>query len=220
MSGHAEESSELVRLSRSPDGAARLTLTRSARRNAISAPLAEQFVAAVREIEEWDVHVAILDAEGPAFCAGADLSDLAAGGRALDDVVAALTTGAIHWTAVVNGAVRGGGLSILAECPRVIATPESSFGLPEIGRGFFPEGVIHGQVELMGARRAFDLALRGTPIDAAEALASGLISSIVDADRLDAYVADASALLLAIEPAALREGVELWHERKRTSGGR
>lgn len=218
MSGAREDPAELVRLSRSSSGAARLTLTRSARRNAISRGLAEQLTAAVAVIDGWGLQVGVLDAEGPAFCAGADLDDLATGGQALQDVVVALTTTPIHWTAVVDGAVRGGGLSILAACPRVIATPPSTFGLPEIGRGFFPAGVIDAQVGLIGARAAFDLAFRGTPIDAVHARAMGLIGEIVDADHLEAHLEKASTDLLAIERSALREGVELWQARARVGG--
>jgi len=212
-----ESGTQLVRLTRLPSGAARLTLTRSERRNAVNRPMADQLSAAVAQIGQWGIQVGIIDAEGPAFCAGADLGDLVESGTALDDVLATLTAVPVYWTAMVDGAVRGGGLSILAVCPYVIATSVSTFGLPEISRGFFPADVIDGQVPIIGARRAFDLAFRGRPVDAAQALAMGIVSEVViAADELETRAEETAVELLAVDPGALRQGVELWQARAST----
>ncbi|KDA06904.1 hypothetical protein DC31_06750 [Microbacterium sp. CH12i] len=179
--------------------------------------LADEVSAAVAMLGEEGVRVAILDAEGPAFCAGADLDDLVAGGAAVEQIVETLSGTPIHWTAVVNGAVRGAGLSILAACSRVIVTPDSTFGLPEISRGFFPADLIGELASIVGARRAFNLAFRGAPISAETALSMGLVSDVVGVDELESFVESSSADLLAVEPSALRHGVELWQSHARSA---
>ncbi|MGM7668066.1 enoyl-CoA hydratase/isomerase family protein [Microbacterium sp. A93] len=206
---------ELVRIDQSPNGVARLTLARTAQRNAVNKQLADEVTAAVETFGERGVRIAIIDAEGPAFCAGADLNDLVEGGAAVEQIVKTLTDIPIHWTAVVSGAVRGAGLSILAACPRVLVTPDSTYGLPEISRGFFPTDLIGELASIAGARPAFNLAFRGMPISADAALSIGLVSDIVAADKLESLVESSSAELLAVDPSALRTGVELWQARAR-----
>lgn len=208
---------ELIRLTPPGPGAARLTLARAARRNAVNRQLADEVTSAVDALHERGATVAIIDAEGPAFCAGADLEDLVEGGAAVVQVIQALTAAPIHWTAVVSGAVRGAGLSILAACPRVVVTPDSTFGLPEISRGFFPADLIGELSSIAGARAAFDLAFRGAPISAHDALSMGLVSDIVAADELETSVQSAVAELLAVDQSALRQGVELWQTRARSA---
>ena len=204
-----------VKLDQSAPAFARVTLTRSERRNAINPQMAEEFSAAVAAITAAGTHVALLDAEGPAFCAGADLSDLQGGGDALYAMLETLLTASIHWTAVVSGAVRGGGLSLLAACPRVLATPEASFGLPELARGFFPISVVDGLTAVIGTRQAYGLAFSGAPVDAEHAERLGLVSAVIASDDLDAALEAELGQLAATDPEALQVGVERWQASTR-----
>jgi enoyl-CoA hydratase/carnithine racemase len=208
---------EVVRLRRTSDTTARLTLTRPARRNAINAQLATEFAQAVTTIEEWGVHVAILDAEGPAFCAGVDLSELDTGGASLKSVVESILSSPVHWTAVVQGAARGGALEVLAACPRVLAGTSATFGLPELSKGFFPTDLMRSQIASLGMRRAFGLAFSATPIDAAQALRMGLISDVVADHQLAEHASDLARALATVDAEGLRAGISLWQSVVRDS---
>ncbi|MDF2444451.1 MAG: enoyl-CoA hydratase [Subtercola sp.] len=199
-------------------GVVRLTLARPARRNAVNRQLADDLADAVALAEARGARVGVLDGEGTAFCSGADLAELETAGRSLERVVESLTGGTIHWTAAVRGAARGGALSILSACPRVVATPSASFSLPELGSGSFPAEVIGRQEELLGSRRAFELALSAEVIDAAAARELGLVTTVVDDGALEEWLAVASARLSAFDPAGLREGVALWNAYVRSVG--
>ncbi len=203
-------SSETVALRRESDSTAVLTLTRPERRNAVNAQLADELAQAVATIETWGVLVATLDAQGPAFCAGVDLAELETGGAALDLVVETMVTAPIHWTAVVQGAARGGALAILAACPRVLCGASATFGLPELSKGLFPADLIAGQVAAMGRRAAFDLAFSAAPVDAAEAWRIGIVSRIVPDDELATSAVEAAAAMATADRDAVRVGVAAW----------
>lgn len=196
-------------------GIARVTLTRSARRNAINAQMAAEFAQVALSLEEQGITVAVLDAEGPAFCAGADLGELGTAGAAVDSIVKSLLSVPIHWTAAVAGAARGAALSVLAACPRVFATPNASFGLPELAKGFFPAEVINSQVAVIGARRAYELAFRAQAIDATEAMSIGLISEIIALDELENRLDAETTTLASADPEEIRVGVRLWQAHAR-----
>lgn len=197
-----------------------MTLARPERRNAINPELAQDFTAAFEALAAREVRVVTLEAEGPAFCAGADLSDLEAGGRAMDSVVHVLLSQPVHVTAVVRGAARGAGLAILAACPRVVASPSASFGMPELSRGFFPSEVIASQVGLVGARRAFGMAFSAAPITAHEAHRVGLIDDVVPDDAIQEWASVACEALTAAPSEGLVAGVRAWQSTLRASRGK
>ena len=203
-------SPEVIKLRRTSDSTAVLTLARPERRNAINTQMAEEFAEAVTKIEEWGVLVATIDAEGPAFCAGVDLAELETGGAALDSVVESVLAAPVHWTAVVQGAARGGALAILAACPRVLAGASATFGLPELSKGFFPADLMSSQVASLGARQAFDLAFQAAPIDATSALRIGLVSEVVPDDELDDHAASLTRALASANHDGLRVGIAAW----------
>ncbi|MBC7632511.1 enoyl-CoA hydratase/isomerase family protein [Aeromicrobium sp.] len=208
-------SPDVVKLRRTSDATAILTLARPDRRNAINSQMAAEVADAVATIQEWGVLVATLDAEGPAFCAGVDLAELETGGAALDSIVESLLAAPVHWTATVQGAARGGALAILAVCPRVLAGASSSFGLPELSQGFFPTDLMSTQVASVGARQAFDLAFSAAPIDATRALHIGLVSEVVADDELDDHATALTAALATASPDGLRAGVAAWQATAR-----
>lgn len=203
-------SRDTVALIQTSETSATLTLTNPDRRNAIGPDTAADIAWAMEAIIDWGVTTVRLEAEGPAFCAGADLADLDASARAVDVVVDLLTTTPVYFLAVVRGHVRGAGLALLAACPRVLAGAEATFGLPEIGRGFFPTALIDGQARRIGARNAFALAFSGQPVSAGEAERIGLVSRAVDTDDLDAVVDAELRVIGAAVPDAIREGVGAW----------
>lgn len=195
------------------DGAARVTLTRSAKRNAISSAVADEFSTAVQRSVAEGARVVVLQAEGPVFCAGADLSNLEASADAVDRTVAVIGASPVLWMASVHSPVLGAGLSLLGACPLVLASEAATFALPELARGFFPTGMIDAQAAVLGARAAFDLAFRAEPIDAGRALQMGLVSEVFPGDGLDSAVQAVVDRLLGMNAAELLVGVRLWQQR-------
>ncbi len=172
------------------DGIARLTLTRPARLNALTAQMLDDLMAICRQIERADTaHVVILGGAGRAFCAGGDIdawSDLTPahfarhwvrdGHQALD-ALARLRQPVI---AVLNGHVLGGGLELAACADLRIAEDHIRIGQPEPGLGVIP-----GWSGTQRAARRFGpqilrrMALFGEVFTASQAHDLGIVDRVV-----------------------------------------
>jgi enoyl-CoA hydratase/carnithine racemase len=183
-----------------------VTLDRSARRNALTPAGLEDLEAAVAEAE---TPVVCLRGAGEAFCAGADLDVVADLDREGAREFAALGQRVARTieesdpvvVAGVDGAARGGGVELALACDLRVATPAASFAETGVRLGLF--GAWGGTVRLprvVGEGDAFDLALSGRTVEAAEAHRMGLVSRVVDdpnavAEELAASPADALAVV-------------------------
>ncbi|GAA3231493.1 hypothetical protein GCM10017691_25430 [Pseudonocardia petroleophila] len=133
----------------------------------------------------------VLDGAGPAFCAGGDLDEF---GTTPDPVTAHLvrTRGgparplhllAARTEAWVHGACVGAGIELPAFAGRIVARPDATFRLPEVGMGLIPGA--GGTVSIprrIGRWRTLHLALRGTTVDAQTALRLGLVDEVREPD--------------------------------------
>jgi Enoyl-CoA hydratase/isomerase len=178
---------EPVLLDRS-GGRLRITLNRPERRNAYGREVRGALVDAL-DLAELDPSIdrVLLDGAGPAFCAGGDLDEF---GTTPDLVTAHLvrTRGGaalgLHRLAArtevrVHGACVGAGIELPAFARRVLATPDATFRLPEVGMGLIPGA--GGTVSIparIGRWRALHLALSGRSLDAPTALAWGLVDEL------------------------------------------
>jgi methylglutaconyl-CoA hydratase len=86
--------------------------------------------------------------------------------------------------AAVNGHALAGGCGIATLCDFTLSVPEAKFGYTEVKIGFLPAIVSVFLRRQIGEKRARDLLLTGRLVDAAEAREFGLISEIVDPDKL------------------------------------
>ena len=186
-------------LSEREDGVATVTINRPSARNALSSAAIDELNAAFSEIAgDESVRVAILRGAGDvAFCAGADLkevaalSDITARRRYFGGVATLLET--IHRMpqpviARVAGFALAGGMGLAVGCDFAIAADNAEFGLPEITLGLFPMVVMAPILRLCGPRAAVALALGGERIDARRALELNLITKLVPASQLDSEV--------------------------------
>jgi enoyl-CoA hydratase/carnithine racemase len=182
-----EDEDDVVLMAR--DGSTlRLTLNRPHRRNAFNAAMREELLdgLAVATIDSSIDHV-VIDAVGPNFCSGGDLDEF---GTLADPASAHLlrvqrsVARAIHRlrdrvTVRVHGACLGAGVELPAFAGHVVARPDATFALPEVGMGLVPGA--GGTVSIprrIGRERFMAMASTGDPIDAPTALEFGLIDEI------------------------------------------
>lgn len=207
------------------DGAVgRITLARPEKKNALDQVAARELADAIaRCAANAAVRVVLLAADGPDFCAGADLAALAslvdagaaahhADAMALGEVFLALRSLRMPAIAAVRGRALAGGAGLATACDIVLAEEGARFGYPEVRVGFVPAMVMTMLRRAVGEKRAFELVATGRQVDAREALALGLVSRVVAAGTLDVAVADLAAQLAATPPAALAFTKRLFYD--------
>jgi 2-(1,2-epoxy-1,2-dihydrophenyl)acetyl-CoA isomerase len=192
------------------DGAvATITLDAPATRNALTVPMKEALLSAVRQVAADDsVRAVVLTGSGRAFCAGQDLSEHAAALRAdpataLDTVgdhynplVLALTGMAKPVLAAVNGTCVGAGLGLALACDLRIAAESAKFATAFTGIGLACDsGLSATLARAVGAARASELVVLGQPFTAAQALEWGVVGQVVPADSFDSAVKELAAKL-------------------------
>ncbi|MFZ4894500.1 enoyl-CoA hydratase-related protein [Plantibacter sp. Mn2098] len=191
---------------------ATVTLNRPEKRNALNRELLELLVQTLRGFEQdGTTRVVVLRGDRRAFAAGADIGALSdagaidlytAGFSELWDDVAAMK---LPLVAAVSGYALGGGLELALICDVVVAADSARFGFPEAGIGIIPgAGGTQRIVRAVGKSMAMDLVLTGRRLDAAEALASGLVSRVVTEDALDAEAHTVAERIAAGAPLATR----------------
>lgn len=192
------------------DGVLTLTLSRPEARNALNLALAESLAAACRRATAEAARLVVLRAEGPVFCAGADLKERQ--GMADDQVRARRLKGYAAYAAIealpmpsiaiLEGPAVGSGCEIAAACDLILATPAASFRTPEALWGTV--GATQRLPRILGKRLAKDMMFTGRTLSAAEALAHGLVTRLVPPEALAAELAAMTAAILKAPPAALR----------------
>lgn len=202
------------------DGAlARLTFNRPASLNAMGFEMGGRWRDLAHEItSDESVGAVILDAAGPAFCAGGDVVEMATSGATGADVTAAAHR--IHdgirtfvssdkpIVAVVQGAVAGGGLGLMLTADYIVAAPRAKFVSKYANIGLTPDlGVSTLLPAAIGQTRALRLLLQDETIDAPTALDWGLITEI--ADDPAARGAEIAAFWLANATAAFGQAKRL-----------
>jgi enoyl-CoA hydratase/carnithine racemase len=164
-----------------------LRLARAAKRNALNDPTVlgiETFFAT----PPAGVKAVVLDAEGPHFSAGLDLSELTERdvfeglehSRMWHRAFERMERGRLPVVAVLKGAVIGGGLELASATHLRVAEPSTFYALPEGQHGLFVGG--GGSVRLprlIGAHRMADMMLTGRVLDAQEGQALGLSHYLV-----------------------------------------
>ena len=86
--------------------------------------------------------------------------------------------------AVIDGAARGGGMTLAISCDVIIASDRASFGYPAIDLGLLPAIHFNHLPKIVGRYRAFDLLFSGRKFHSDEALSIGLINKIVPRENL------------------------------------
>lgn len=197
-------------------GIGRLIFDQPERRNAVSVEMWAQLPAAVEALEtDPAVRVVILQGEGDAFIAGADISQFAAQRTERGDVadygrVAGLGMGALlnlekPLVAAIRGPCIGGGLVIALTADLRFAADDASFRVPaaRLGIGYEAAGV-EALAGAVGFQHALDLLFTARRIDAAEAHRIGLVADVCPAASLDAFVRERAGRIAENAPLTVR----------------
>jgi enoyl-CoA hydratase/carnithine racemase len=218
---------DALAVSRGDDGVAVITMNRPEKLNAMSV----EFFAALPEVladldADRGVGAAVLTGAGRAFSAGGDIASFAqltdhhAYRRHLKlvfDAFHAVETARVPVIGAVNGIAYGGGTELTLACDYVFAAEEARFGFREVTMGLTPGwGVIRGP-DVIGRPWTRRLALAGEIIDARQALAIGLVQSVVPAAELMREARALAARIAAHPRIATAVGKQLVN-RGTTSG--
>lgn len=199
------------------DGVVTLTLNRPARRNALTWSMVERLQAAVAEAKaDPAVRVLVLAGAGDrAFCAGADLGDMAAGDSELarhDERGRVAQLFEDLWSlgkptvAKVRGFCLAGGFGLALACDLVVAADDAVFGVPEVDVGLWPFMVTVPLCRSLPPKKALELMLTGRRVGPEEAERLGFVTRVVAVEELDAATAELAAVLAAKSPTAIRLG--------------
>jgi enoyl-CoA hydratase/carnithine racemase len=197
------------------DGAvAYVTMNRPKKRNALSLEHMQELISLFEEIgERKDASVVILRGEGPAFCAGHDLSEMIGRDpgfyRHIFDVCCELmeTIQEIPQPVIaqVHAAATAAGCQLAATCDLVVASEKARFATPGVRIGLFCSTPMVALSRAVGQKKSMEMLLTGEFISAEEALSEGLVNRVVSAEDLETEtrslaekIAEASPLVVGI----------------------
>jgi enoyl-CoA hydratase/carnithine racemase len=205
-------------------GVVTLTLNRGERFNPLSAAMIAALQTELDDVaQDRDAQVVVIAAAGRGFCAGHDLKEMRAHAgdhawqrRLFDDcsrMMTRLTELPQPVIARVHGIATAAGCQLVSMCDLAVASDAATFALPGVNIGVFCSTPAVGVARNVGRKRALELLLTGAPIDAASALAWGLVNRVVPAEQLDAASATTSRRSFQRRRAALR--ALLWPRQPR-----
>jgi 2-(1,2-epoxy-1,2-dihydrophenyl)acetyl-CoA isomerase len=187
-------------------GVLTITLNRPEAYNAFTTSMHGALRDALADGQAEDVRAVVLTGAGKGFCAGQDMNEF----KSVDRDIAGHLEASYHPNvrairalpkpviAAVNGAAAGAGLSLACVCDIRIAADNAAFVPGFIGIGLIPDsGGTYFLARLLGPARAFAWMTSNRRLTAAEAQAWGLVDEVVEADALQARVADLAAAYAA-----------------------
>lgn len=196
-------------------GVATITLDHQARRNALSKALvAGVFDGVDRAEADDDVRVVVVRAAGNVFCSGADLSEatgegMEEGARAIVELQRRIVASPKPFVARVHGAVRAGGIGIVAACDIAVSADSATFALTEVRLGLAASVISLTVLPRMTPRSASRTLLTGEKFDGVAAADTGLVTVAVPEAELDAELDRVVGDLLKGHPQGLAEGKKL-----------
>ena len=195
---------------------ARITLNRPEVRNAFNDEVIAELTQAFTLLgQDAQVRAIVLAAEGPAFCAGADLNwmrrmaDYTRDENVADAGQLAAMLQTIYecpkpTIAAVQGDVFAGGMGLVAACDMAVSVDSATYCLSEVKLGLIPATISPYVIRAMGARASHRYFLTAERFSAQEAHRIGFVHELVGAEALDAKVNELAQALVSASPAAVR----------------
>lgn len=199
------------------DRIATVTLNRPDVRNAFNETTIAEIKQAFSELGEDDaLRAIVLAANGPAFCAGADLNWMKkmAGYTHAENHADALQLAEMLRTiylcpkpvvARVQGDCYAGGMGLVAACDIIVAVEEANFCLSEVKLGLIPATISPYVIKAMGENAARRYFLTAERFGAREALRIGFVHEVVSTETLDAKVTEIVKALVNNSPNAVQQ---------------
>jgi methylglutaconyl-CoA hydratase len=202
-------------------GVATVRLNRPDVRNAFNEIMIGEIVGAFRALgANADVRAIVLAANGPAFCAGADLhwmkkmatytrAENLADAAQLADMLRAIYLCPKPVVAKIQGDCYAGGMGLVAACDIAVAADGANFCLSEAKLGLIPATISPYVIRAMGENAARRYFLTAERFSAQQAQRIGFVHEAVAADALDVTVADIVKALVSNSPHAVKEAKRL-----------
>ena len=196
-------------------------MTRAEVRNAFNETTIAELTETFRTLgASPDVRAIVLAAEGPAFCAGADLdwmrrmAQYSHEENRADAMKLAAMLRTIHECpkpviARIHGSAFAGGVGLVAACDIAIASLNSEFCLTETKLGLLPATIAPYVIRAMGASQARRYFLTAEKFDASEAFRIGLVHNIVPLEELDTTINELLGTLMLTSAEAVAEAKRL-----------
>jgi enoyl-CoA hydratase/carnithine racemase len=201
-----------------------LTMNRPEKRNALNNALTEALLEGLRAADAADaVNVILLTGAGPAFSAGADLSefkDLTAENQPLVERRAQLTM-SLHEifsrltkpvVTAINGAAMGGGAGLALAADIALMAESAKLGYPEVKHGIVAAIVMPNLVRQVGRKAAFELLATGLPVGARRALELGMVNRVVPDGELMVEALQLAGELAAVSRPAMATTKQLFYQ--------
>ena len=198
------------------EGVADVALNRPKKLNAFDATMHEELYAALEDAASDDeVRCVVLRGEGRGFSAGADLAGILEGSDGTPDLgeylrntysrlVRLMVSMEKPIVASLHGPVYGAGVGISLACDLRIAAGSAKFSVAFIKIGLMPDaGVSFFLPRVVGLGRALEMSMLGDPVEADEALRTGLVNRVVPDESLAEETAALAARLAAMPTAAI-----------------
>jgi len=206
---------------------ATITLANEGNRNALSLAMIDRLVAIFTQLaQRRDIHVIVLQADGPAFCAGHDLRELTAhrgdddGGyaffaqtmNACSKLMRHIIGAPQPVIAAVDGMATAAGCQLVATCDLAVAGPKARFCTPGVNIGLFCSTPAVALARNVSRKDAMEMLLTGDVFSAEDALRFGLVNQIAPEGARPAAM-ELALRIAAKSPRALLIGKETFYRQ-------
>lgn len=201
------------------DNVLSITLDRPQKKNALHPQMIFELAYSFQFAHDnKDVWIITISANGPVFCAGADLKAMMGLVEEHDSTIPTTENeiligelfNKVYKPVItkVTGDVYAGGFFFLAGASIVLAQESVNLGLPEVKRGLYPFQVMQALFNVMPQRKVIDWCIRGYNLGVDEALRYGLVTEVLSAEDIDDRCNVVIEELKSNSPTAIRKGLE------------
>jgi enoyl-CoA hydratase len=198
------------------DGVLTVVFDRPAARNALTVAMRQRLEELCAEVDgDEDIDVVVLTGTDPAFCAGADMKEIAALGRALQPTDPGRAIRSVRKPVIgaVNGPCVTGGLEIALSCDFLVASELARFADTHAHLGVLPRwGMSALLPRAVGIRWAKELSATRAVIGPTDALRIGLVNHVVPHDQLASRVREITDTIRRAPAPAVAATFDLYDE--------
>ncbi len=203
------------------NGIATITLNRPDVHNAFNSAMINRLLDTLCDLDSnQSVRVVVLTANGDSFCAGADVNwiqsmsvEAQKNNNTVELQLATLMYTLYHLSkptiVLVNGAVYGGGIGLVACCDIALASENAQFCFSEVRLGLIPAVISPYVINAIGIRAARRYLLTAEIISAQQAFNIGLAHEVLPNDQLQTYSSQLCQQLISAGPGALARTKQL-----------